>query len=281
MQCNDQASYNGFSVDFAGGASAVLTNCIAHGTLLDTAHPTNGSGTGFYIGSETLLVGCISQFAAYHGFYVDPDATNIVFSGCSALKNGQHGFLLSGPDVTMTGCRAWFNSQETANTYNGITVLSIPSTVSRINVTGCTSNGSSQFAGYLENAMAPGASFVGTIVGCDFSGNASLGASTQGNSTMFLYNQTLIFGPARVAGTGNSASLGVYNANLGAQHDYRFWAKDDGSLSIADMSTGPTELIRFSEAGHTTLNLPNSAAGLASGEYWYDPAAANVVKRVP
>lgn len=107
--------------------------------------------------------------------------------------------------------------------------------------------------------------------------DATYGATIQSNAGLPL----LI-----VAGSGGSGAALALGAN--GSEDIRV----DSSGNVGIGTTGPTAKLHVAGAiaaedltiSGTVLNaasLPTSAAGLASGDLWVDPAASYVVKRVP
>ena len=92
--CVDNGSRCGFILDLSAGAQAAFSNCIAYYTKVDTNNPTNGSGTGFYIGSnDSTFIGCHAIGAGVRGWWVDNAiGTNIV--GCTSYISGKEAMLI-------------------------------------------------------------------------------------------------------------------------------------------------------------------------------------------
>jgi len=146
--CTDDQSYTGYIIDIGAGANCSFVGLRAFYTKLDTANPTNGSGTGFYLGSSNCQVSdCIAISPEGHGFWLDIGDWNQI-SNCFARYSGGHGFVLKG-NWQLSNCAVANASQSSTS-----------------NIAGFTSNATGQKWNAYEVAPAPGAVLTPSFDNC-------------------------------------------------------------------------------------------------------------------
>ena len=148
----------------------------------------NGSAAGTYV-ARIHLSGCWAGAMGRHGFYVF-NASDVTFTNCIAIANGQDGFMLATPssDLTLEGCTAAANSASSSATYDGIRVVG---PVTDFVIAGCRCRPN---AGFVTNTQGYGINVDGTannryiISNNNLHGNVTggLSDSTTGSPTRFV-----------------------------------------------------------------------------------------------
>lgn len=138
------------------------------------------SDSGFHVSAarDVRLQGCHAAVNGGHGFEVT-GGDSVVMSDCLSFQNDKHGFVISGGTGTgIIGCTSTCNSQDTDNTYDGISIGA--------NVTHCRlmGNRSGEFILTVTNDQRYGIDINGT--GTDYI--IAIGNDTQGNQTGGLNN---------------------------------------------------------------------------------------------
>ena len=148
----------------------------------------NGGAGGTYV-SRIRLTNCWAGVMGRHGFDV-ANASDVTFTNCIAIANGQDGFMLATPssDLTLEDCTAVANSASVSGTYDGIRVVG---PVTDFIIAGCRCRPN---AGYIPNTQGYGINVDGAannryiISNNNLNGNvtAGLADSSSGAPTRFV-----------------------------------------------------------------------------------------------
>jgi hypothetical protein len=111
-------------INYAGVIHAANVLCSGNGLPGTTdGWLLQGGAGGTYV-SRIRLTNCWADVMGRHGFDV-ANASDVTFTNCIAIANGQDGFMLATPssDLTLKGCTAVANSASGSATYDGIRVV--------------------------------------------------------------------------------------------------------------------------------------------------------------
>lgn len=128
--CVDYYSYTGFILDTGAGAQAQFVNCTAWYSRFDAATPSNGSGYGFYTGSnDSTFTNCYSFFSEFRGFWVDGD--NCDFLNCGVYAPQRDGVLVK-KGKNRIDIRVKDAGQLATNTYDAVIIDSSAANISEL-----------------------------------------------------------------------------------------------------------------------------------------------------
>ncbi len=181
--CITYSSYNGFASDFGASASTKFIGCIANNILLDNDYPFNGSGIGYYLGSDpTEAIGCEAQFCARTGIVVSSETTNVRMTNCNSNNCQDDGIVLSGTNQTLVNCISFNNSLSESDVYSGFKISNTHDFDIFYSLSNCVSYGSNQKYGVTEESS--GNAIFGAINFCKLTGNVSGETNLLGNSVV-------------------------------------------------------------------------------------------------
>jgi hypothetical protein len=274
--CVDRGSTVGFIIDTGAGAQCTLDNCYAYGTVLDTAHPGNGSGYSFYVGStDCLLNNCYSDSSQGVGFWLDgPNTASgqmTQLTNCVVYNPAYQGFTVKGSWYRLTNCMVHGASAAATGTYDAFLVdtTTVRTNVALIN---CSSRNASSGGGanarygynessdnnpnFTHTAPLPGSSVL--LLGCTWEG--TLGGQAPGTGT----------GSCDIPG-GVNTSLLKLTGNGSITPDKYLRAVNSG-LEIVN-SAYSDSILGLDDSGHLSV----ASATLTGGSLAFDNGVSNTI----
>jgi len=302
--CVDNQSYTGFIIDVGDGAMCMVSNLTAFYTQLDTLHPTNGSGTGFYFGSSNCQISnCAAISTGGHGYWLDGAGLYNQISNCYARYCGGFGFAIKGSDWQLSNCVAYNCSQSTVNNIAGFTghgstpqwdafaVVAVAN-ITNLTLSDCMSYGNSHQYGYAEypgaysiTAAAIGGAFYGLngagITSGAFAGGmittGRVNTSNVGSNTTTLNLGTVNGTSLQIGDGGGSTSNFAFikGAVGGSNTAVQIGAYTNGSDTEIDLKFVP-----FGASGVVQFGTYTAGAPTATGYITVKDSAGNLRKLV-
>lgn len=293
-QCNIGGFSSGSGVYVAAGGYVSIVNShvfMNKNNLFQTANSVSvvAVNTDFDRALEHAVIlqstgNNSNYFAAFTGCF---------FNGSSSSNPGVYSdVVIMGPVLaTFTGCRHGRNTDLSKTAYfvyftDYAGVAPIPIYVYSPLYDESVSTWVNGFTNTWSNVVGTVSKFTGmrpsSSVAMSMYANNAITATFEQSKTTYYYNVVMQNSAMDLYTTTNAVDEKRFSISA-SSHNSKAWA---GLVLWNDARDSPTLALGVKRTGNTFLtihsgSLPASSAGLASGDYWRDAAAGNVVKQVP